>query len=203
MCQSILAAQGELLGRLAVKTSGVPLLPNASVDATLKTLKAVLERGAADPEQATAALLWFRNELVVVSDVRVLVAVDNFNCLHNASGYSDMDSAKFRAPLLRAAQLTVPSLFTHLHRQMFLNGVMVAALTHEGGKGCAGFKAAHTAPADVATTPLSLDETAAVFADAQDARTPSAPVQGGPTMAYVHAFTSATPAEVFRFAQYT
>lgn len=80
-CARILSGSRETLAKLPVKSAGVPL-PVAAAQRPA-TLAELLSIGAASDENATAVMVWFRNELTLVTDTPVLLAIDNYNCLHN------------------------------------------------------------------------------------------------------------------------
>ncbi len=57
-------------------------------------------------ENSTAALLWLRTELSLVTARPVLVAIDDVNSFHNPSSYYDMDHPSFAPTLLPPSKLS-------------------------------------------------------------------------------------------------
>jgi hypothetical protein len=144
LCERILRAEGDKLASLPIKSSGMPLDGVAGV----RTLKELLEAGAADEIHATngetqireqlcfsticssfifvfvhllsfvTVMAWFKMELTLVTDVKVMLAIDNYNCLYNPSSYYDMDSTRYRPVPLVTTQLTIPNLFLRPEKQV-------------------------------------------------------------------------------------
>jgi hypothetical protein len=145
-------------------------------------------------------LVWLKTELALVTEVPVLVAIDNFNCLFEPSEYYDMDSKSYKPQRLMPKQLLVPQLFCDHRNQFMLNGTTAVAWTREGGSPARNIT---TDESDhvINVEPYSLPEFQSIMAEYAKAGVMSAG-QNRFGVKYLHALTGANPAEIAKFAHF-
>merc|ERR1711991_1024722 len=103
-------------------------------------------------------------ELALEKKMPVFGVIDNFNCLHNASSYYDMDGESFKPQLLMPSQLSVPQLFMEHENQFMGNGTTIVALTREGGKPVQNFENASSKNLrKLVMKPYSMEEFETMF----------------------------------------
>lgn len=201
LCQQLLEAEGAKLAQVAIKTKGVPFQASTKALPPIKTVKDLLEFGAKSSEDnATAAMVWFKNELALLTEFKVLVVVDNYSMLWNDSRYYDMDNEKYRPVPLKASQLTLPRMFLHPSSQFYLNGVMLVASTHDSGCSSRAYDelAAPMMKTTIEVEKLTMEEHTLILDAYHDAGIIHTQ-QFGPELHYTHAFTSGTPGSLFRY----
>jgi hypothetical protein len=133
----------------------------------------------------------------------VLVAIDNFNCLHNASSYYDMDGVSFKPELLMPNQLSVPQLFMEHDRQFLVNGTTVVSLTREGGKPVQNFEKINAKNVlKLVMKPYSLGEFETMFEEYGRMGLSSPHKHNRFGKKYMYAFTAGNPRELNKFVNY-
>eukprot|EP00850_Spirogloea_muscicola_P021200 SM000240S08617 [mRNA] locus=s240:83427:85847:+ [translate_table: standard] len=93
------------------------------------SLKDLANRGLQQPQAAVSVLVRLREELASVTEMPVLIAIDEYNSWFTFSGYHESTGARSRRPI-HARELRMVDAFRSPQKHPLVNGVMLAAHSH-------------------------------------------------------------------------